>query len=117
MASGPVTLRYRLGCCHAREGSTAGDRPDAAVPRSVNRPTDAVDPRKAWLTVAMVFLFMLVNFADKAVVGLSSTAIMSELGLSHTRFGMLGSAFFWLFAISGVAVGFLANRLSTKRIM
>jgi MFS family permease len=65
----------------------------------------------------MVFLFMLINFADKAVVGLSSTAIISELGLSHTQFGMLGSAFFWLFAVSGVLVGFMANRLSTKRIM
>jgi MFS family permease len=67
--------------------------------------------------VVLVFLFMLINFADKAVVGLASVPIMQELHLSRTRFGLLGSAFFLLFSASGVAVGFLANRFSTKTIM
>jgi ACS family D-galactonate transporter-like MFS transporter len=72
---------------------------------------------QAWTVVALAFFFMLVNFADKAVVGLSSVPIMQELDLSHVQFGMLGSAFFLLFSASGVAVGFLANRFSTKAIM
>jgi MFS transporter, ACS family, D-galactonate transporter len=67
--------------------------------------------------VALVFLFMVINFADKAVVGLSSVPIMRDLDLSHAQFGMLGSAFFLLFSVSGMAVGFLANRVSTKTIM
>jgi ACS family D-galactonate transporter-like MFS transporter len=67
--------------------------------------------------VALTFLFMLINFADKAVVGLASVPIMQELELSHTQFGILGSAFFLLFFASGVTVGFLANRFSTKIIM
>src|SRR5579862_2247082 len=117
MAPGSVALRHRFGGSHAGESSTARDRPDAPVSGTVNKSTELLDPAKAWLTVGMVFLFMLINFADKAVVGLSSTAIMSELRLSHAQFGMLGSAFFWLFAASGVVVGFMANRLSTKRIM
>ena len=65
----------------------------------------------------MVFLFMLINFADKAVVGLASVPIMRELGLSNTQFGELGSAFFLLFSISGVAVGFLANHVRAKSLM
>src|SRR5215472_17929681 len=73
--------------------------------------------RSAWTGVGLVFLFMLINFADKAVVGLSSAPIMQDLGLSRTQFGLLGSAFFLLFSISGVGVGFLANRVSTKVIM
>src|ERR1700691_5769803 len=73
--------------------------------------------RQAWTVVALVFLFMVINFADKAVVGLASVPIMEELHLSRAQFGMLGSAFFLLFSISGVAVGFLANRFSTKTIM
>jgi len=74
-------------------------------------------PRRAWTAVALVFLFMLINFADKAVIGLSSGQIMRELGLTHTQFGMLGSAFFLLFSLSGVMVGFLANRIRTKTLM
>lgn len=65
----------------------------------------------------MVFLFMLVNFADKAVIGLASVPIMRELRLSNTQFGELGSAFFLLFSVSGVAVGFLANRVRAKTLM
>jgi MFS transporter, ACS family, D-galactonate transporter len=73
--------------------------------------------RQAWTVVALVFVFMLINFADKAVVGLASVPIMQELELSHTQFGALGSAFFLIFFASGITVGFLANRFSTKTIM
>ena len=55
--------------------------------------------RRAWTAVALVFLFMVINFADKAVIGLSSGQIMRELRLTHTQFGMLGSAFFLLFSL------------------
>jgi MFS family permease len=65
----------------------------------------------------MIFLFMLVNYADKAVMGLSSVPIMRDLKLSSRQFGELGSAFFLLFAVSGVAVGFLANHVRTKLLM
>jgi MFS family permease len=73
--------------------------------------------RKAWITVVLVFLFMLINFADKAVIGLSSVPIMKELGLSHAEFGLLGNSFFIPFSPSGVVVGFLSNRFSTNLIM
>lgn len=72
---------------------------------------------KAWATVVLVFLFMLINYADKAVIGLASVPIMRDLGLSHREFGLLGSSFFLLFSLSGIAVGFLANRISTKALM
>jgi sugar phosphate permease len=73
--------------------------------------------RKAWTAVVLVFLFMLINFADKAVIGLASVPIMRDLGLDHRQFGLLGSAFFLLFSVSGVVVGFLANRVRTKALM
>ena len=73
--------------------------------------------RKAWTAVVLVFLFMLINFADKAVIGLASVPIMRDLGLDHRQFGLLGSAFFLLFSLSGVIVGFLANRIGTKVLM
>jgi MFS family permease len=72
---------------------------------------------RAWTHVALVFLFMLVNFADKAVIGLSSVPIMRELGLSNTQFGELGSAFFLLFSVSGVAGGLLADHVRTKTLL
>ena len=67
--------------------------------------------------MGLVFSFMVINFADKAVIGLSSGAIMSEMALTNAQFGTLGSAFFLLFSFSGVAGGFLANKIRTKPLM
>jgi sugar phosphate permease len=73
--------------------------------------------RSAWMHVALIFAFILINFADKSLIGLSSVPIMHEMALSNTQFGTLGSAFFLLFSITGVAGGFLANRIRTKSLM
>lgn len=80
----------------------------------MRRPTRT--PR-GWIIVAFVFLFMLINYADKAVIGLSAVPIMRELQLSNTQFGTLGSAFFLLFSLSGVLVGFVANRIDSKPLL
>jgi len=73
--------------------------------------------RSAWTHVALIFVFILINFADKSLIGLSSVPIMREMALSNTQFGALGSAFFLLFSVTGVAGGFLANRIRTKSLM
>ena len=78
---------------------------------------DQTTPKGAWPVALMLFTYMLVNFADKAVVGLAAVPIMTEMQLSPTEFGLLGSAFFLLFSVSGVAVGFLANRRPTRWII
>jgi ACS family D-galactonate transporter-like MFS transporter len=78
--------------------------------------TDRVALR-GWTTVAMLFCFMVINFADKAVLGLSALPIMRELGLDHTQFGLIGASFFALFSISAVVVGFVVNRVSTKWVL
>jgi MFS family permease len=74
-------------------------------------------PRRAWLVVALLLLFMLINFADKAAFGLAAVPIMAEFGLSHSAFGLLGASFFLLFAISGVAIGFAANHVKCKWLL
>ena len=73
--------------------------------------------RRAWIVVGMMFFFMLINFADKAVIGLAALPIMTELKLTNTEFGKIGSAFFLLFSISAVLVGFLVNRVKTKWVL
>jgi len=68
----------------------------------------------AWGITALLFLFMLINFADKIVVGLIG---MNGLGLTAEQFGLLGSSFFVLFAISAIVVGFIANRVQAKQTL
>lgn len=75
------------------------------------------EPRKAWRIAFLLFLFMGVNFVDKIVVGLLAVPMMEDLKLSPAQFGLIGSSFFWMFAISGVIGGFIANRTATSRML
>ena len=74
-------------------------------------------PEGAWKITFLLFLFMLVNFADKIVVGLAGVPIMTELKLEPEQFGLLGSSFFFLFSISAIVVGFIVNRVETRWVL
>ncbi|MDB5519743.1 MAG: transporter [Tardiphaga sp.] len=74
-------------------------------------------PKGAWKITFLLFLFMLVNFADKIVVGLAGVPIMTELQLDAEQFGLLGSSFFFLFSIAAIIVGFVVNRLATRWVL
>ena len=74
-------------------------------------------PRKAWTVALMLAALNLVNFLDKIVIGLVAVPMMQELGLTAVQFGVIGGAIYWLFAVSGVAGGFLANRLPTRWLL
>ena len=71
-------------------------------------------PKGARLIVALLFLFMLINFADKAVIGIAAVPIMQELQLSPRQFGLIGSSFFLLFSLSAIVTGFIVNRVQTR---
>ena len=79
--------------------------------------TAQATPKGAWKITFLLFLFMLVNFADKIVVGLAGAPIMDELKLSPEQFGLLGSSFFFLFSISAIVVGFIVNRIDTRWVL
>jgi predicted MFS family arabinose efflux permease len=74
-------------------------------------------PKGAWRITFLLFLFMLVNFADKIVVGLAGVPIMTELKLEPEQFGLLGSSFFFLFSIAAIVVGFIVNRIATRWVL
>jgi MFS family permease len=60
---------------------------------------------------------MVVNFADKIVVGLAGVPITKELHLQPEEFGTLGASFFYLFSISAIVVGFIVNRIETRWVL
>ncbi|MBR0869721.1 MFS transporter [Bradyrhizobium tropiciagri] len=81
------------------------------------QPTPKDTPRGAWTITFLLFLFMVVNFADKIVVGLAGVPIKKDMGLSQEQFGDLGSSFFLLFSISAIVVGFIVNRVATRWVL
>jgi MFS family permease len=82
-----------------------------------NGANDMATPKGAWTMASLLFVYMMINFADKAVVGLAAVPIMRELDLTPKQYGTLGSGFFLLFSLSGILVGFQANRRPTRWII
>jgi MFS family permease len=81
------------------------------------QPTPTETPKGAWKITFLLFLFMVVNFADKIVVGLAGVPIMTELKLEPEAFGLLGSSFFLLYSIAAIVVGFIVNRVDTRWVL
>lgn len=75
------------------------------------------DPRRACVILGMTVVFMMINFADKAVIGLAAAPIIRDLHLTHEQFGEIGSAFFLLFSVAAALVGFVVDRVSTKSVL
>jgi MFS family permease len=70
-----------------------------------------------WRVVVLLFFFMLINYADRAILGLAAEPIMRDLGLDARRFGLIGSAFFLCFTLSALVAGFLVNRLPSRGVL
>ena len=74
----------------------------------------AVVQKGGWIVVWLLFFFMLINFADKAVIGIAAVPMMKEIGLTPKQFGLVNSSFFLLFSISAVVTGFIVNRIEAR---
>ena len=70
-----------------------------------------------WTILGLFWLIYFMNQADRQVLFSVFPLIQKELGLSDTALGLLGSAFFWVFAILVPVAGTLGDRLSRKKII
>jgi MFS family permease len=77
----------------------------------------AASSARAWTVIALVVAFMMLNWADKSALGLTAVPIMTDLGIGPAKFGLLGSAYFFLYAVSTVAFGWVATRVRVNRVM
>lgn len=92
-----------------------------AAPTMSERPSGTAVPHgggaRAWTVTALLVVFMMVNFADKSVLGLGADEIRADLHLSATEFGLANSAFYLLFSLSAVVVGLVADRVSPQWLL
>ncbi|WP_240139891.1 MFS transporter [Streptomyces sp. MUM 178J] len=81
--------------------------------------TDAanVPPHRARVVLVVLALFIVINAADKAVLGLTADPIKDDLGLSATEFGTIASSFYLLFSVSAVLVGLLGDRIRARPLL
>ena len=73
-------------------------------------------PNEKW-GLALLVVAGTINFADKAIIGLAAVPIIAAFHLNPSQWGLVGSAFFFLFSISSVAMPFWASRVGTKKVL
>src|SRR2546421_238479 len=70
-----------------------------------------------WVMIAFLFALGVINFADKAVLGLAAIPIIKELHLSAIQYGLVSGSLFWLFSLSSVLVTAWADVVGTKKVL
>jgi MFS family permease len=88
------------------------DLPVQQAPRSVNR-----RQLHGWAVTIWLLIMLIISWADKGVIGLAAVPIMRDLHLSSGEFGLIGSSVFFLFGISTVVVGLVANRVQARWVL
>lgn len=68
-------------------------------------------------TLFVLFLINFLNFFDRALPGVVLEPLRKEFGLSDTMSGLLGTAFILVYAIAGIPLGRLADRLRRGKIL
>ncbi|MGK5508381.1 MFS transporter [Brevibacillus formosus] len=71
----------------------------------------------ARITMIMLFVLYMINYADKTIAGYSAVPIMTEFSLNEKEWGLVGSSFFWLFSIAGIVGAALSDRIGTKKML
>ena len=68
-----------------------------------------------WYVVAMLWCISFFNYADRQAIFSVFPLLEKELGLSMLQLGLLGSAFAWVYGLSGFFAGFVVDRISRKK--
>lgn len=71
---------------------------------------------KRWTIVVLIFLATSINYLDRSVLGVAGPSMMKDLNLSKIEFGVLGSAFFWTYALMQIPVGALVDKVGPRAI-
>jgi MFS family permease len=67
--------------------------------------------------VSLLAVVLLINYVDRGALATAGPLIQRDLGLSNSQYGMLFSAFFWMYALIQIPVGALAERYGAHRVL
>ncbi|MEL0250711.1 MAG: MFS transporter [Novosphingobium sp.] len=82
------------------------------------QPQNSTTPARRRTLIFVLFLASVLNFADRSVFSALAQTIKADLRLTDLQLGLLqGLVFALLYAIAGMPIGRLADRLSRTRII
>ncbi|WP_155265112.1 MFS transporter, partial [Sphingomonas segetis] len=73
--------------------------------------------RGGTLLVLLLGAAVFFNYVDRGAIGIAAPLMTAELKLDAKAFGIVLSAFFWVYAPAQLVVGWLVDRFSVYRLM
>ena len=92
------------------------DLPTGAPPNSETTMTPA-PPSSARYTLFVLFLINFLNFFDRILPAIVAEPLRKEFQLDDTMLGLLGTAFILVYAIAGLPLGRLSDRVRRTRVI
>jgi D-galactonate transporter len=69
-----------------------------------------------YLILLMIFIITTLNYADRATLSITGSAMRSEFGFDAIRMGYIFSAFSWAYVLSQLPAGWLLDRFGARRM-
>ncbi len=79
--------------------------------------TDAKLPARAWLVVALLWVVGCLNYLDRNMITTMRGSLVEAIPMTDAQFGLLTSAFLWVYAGLSPFAGYLADRVGRSRVI
>ncbi|WAC74848.1 MFS transporter [Roseateles sp. SL47] len=83
---------------------------------SLSAAAGATGTRTRFGVLAMLFIVTVLNYADRATVGVAGPVLSKELGISAVQMGFIFSAFSWSYVAGQLPGGWLLDRFGAKKV-
>jgi MFS family permease len=72
---------------------------------------------RAWLVVGLLWNVALLNYLDRMMIASMRTSLVASIPMTEGQFGLLTSAFLWVYAGLSPVAGYLADRVGRSRVI
>jgi predicted MFS family arabinose efflux permease len=72
---------------------------------------------RAWAVVGLLWPVACLNYLDRLMLSTLREPLQQSVPMTEAQFGLLTSAFLWVYAVLGPGAGFLADRFSRSRVI
>ena len=73
--------------------------------------------RYPWLLIGLLWVVAFLNAADRNILGAVLPQLKTEFGLTTTQLALLGSVFFWIYAVGAFLAGRLGDSVARSRVI
>ncbi|BFG73450.1 glucarate transporter GudP [Paraburkholderia terrae] len=86
------------------------------ISRTANPADVAAPTRVRYVILLLIFAITTFNYADRATLSVTGSAMRAEFGFDAIRMGYIFSAFSWAYVLSQVPAGWLLDRFGARRV-